>query len=143
VTPITRRGVKVASNLVIIATMNPRDRSALEIDEALIRRLRIIDCPPDPDQLREMLAARALREETVGQLAEMFEQLRAEHGQQLFASLMPFGHGVFAELQTEADLSSLWRQQIWHLLYRPLAPPHPFAARIEALYPFPKPEAEA
>src|SRR6185436_12302947 len=56
-TPLSERPVRVAPNLTILATMNPRDRSALEIDDALIRRLRIINCPPDTGQLREMLAS--------------------------------------------------------------------------------------
>lgn len=135
VTPVTREEVRVAENLVMLATMNPRDRSALEVDEALIRRFRIIDCPPDSDQLREMLQGRRLTPQTVNQLAGMFDELREAHGQERFNALMPFGHGIFADVQEDDDLTDLWDHQIKHLLYRPLAPEHRLAAEIRRLYP--------
>jgi 5-methylcytosine-specific restriction protein B len=53
--PISRRSITVADNLRVIATMNPRDRSALELDDAVVRRMRVIACPPSVAQVREVL----------------------------------------------------------------------------------------
>jgi hypothetical protein len=66
--------VRIAENLTIVATYNPTDRSALELDAALMRRLRIITCPPDTGQLREMLDA--LPSVVVDKLAALFEACR-------------------------------------------------------------------
>jgi 5-methylcytosine-specific restriction protein B len=62
----SRRPCTVAPNLTILATYNPTDRSALELDAALIRRLRIVDCLPSSDQLGEMLASSSLSAEAIG-----------------------------------------------------------------------------
>jgi 5-methylcytosine-specific restriction endonuclease McrBC GTP-binding regulatory subunit McrB len=136
-TPLTRRRIAVASNLVVIATMNPLDRSALEIDDALIRRLSIVDCPPSSDQLREMLGnvfnATKGNEKTLTDLAGLFDELQREHPA-TFAQAMPFGHGVFAKIGSEDDLYYLWEHRLRHLLRRPLAAPHPYADDIERLY---------
>ena len=50
-----RRDVFIAPNLVVLATYNPTDRSALDLDNALIRRMRILPFQPDMGQLKEML----------------------------------------------------------------------------------------
>jgi len=59
-TVYSRRPVKVAENLTILATYNPTDRTAIDLDNALIRRLRIIRFPPCVEQLSEMLEGRGL-----------------------------------------------------------------------------------
>jgi len=139
-TPISRRTVQVASNLTILATMNPRDRSALDVDDAMIRRLRIIDCPPDMGQLREMLAASLefgsddeAESEVIAPLIAMFEKCQAYPD---YESTMPFGHGMFAGVRNAADLNRLWNQRIKHLLRRPMVQPHKYCEDIEANYPW-------
>jgi 5-methylcytosine-specific restriction endonuclease McrBC GTP-binding regulatory subunit McrB len=135
--PVSGAQMRVADNLVILATMNPRDRSALEIDDALIRRLRIVDCPPDVDQLKEMLeqslppGSNAL----VAAVQGIFSACQATYPETYIID-MPFGHGIFARVTSEADLVDLWHQRIRHLLYRPLLLPHPFAQTIQAHYPW-------
>jgi 5-methylcytosine-specific restriction protein B len=135
-TPVRRRELRVAPNLVVLATMNPRDRSALELDEAIIRRLRIVECPPDVEQLREMFPDGMAEVEDV---VALFEGVRAQHPD-TFESLMPFGHGMFAGVRGPADLHDLWHQRIKHLLERPSAPHHPFAKAIKSRYPWHAPE---
>jgi MoxR-like ATPase len=142
-TPLTRRRVRIAKNLTILATMNPQDRSALEVDDALIRRLRIIDCPPSVAHLEEMLksslpsgGANESGKKIITDLKNLFEQLQKQYPD-TFAELMPFGHGVFAGIKSEDDLRSLWRQRLRFLLRRnPQVPPHPWAHQIEQLYPW-------
>ena len=141
-TPLTRRQVAVAPNLVLLATMNPRDRTALEVDDALIRRLRIIDCPPSTEQLREMLRG-SLTGGGVGDgeaalidgLARIFDECRRRHPL-TYDVQMPFGHGVFAGIRTEGDLRLLWAQRLRHVLVRPQVPAHPFYKDILDLYPW-------
>jgi 5-methylcytosine-specific restriction protein B len=126
----------VANNLTLIATFNPTDRSALELDTALIRRLRIIRCPPSTDQLREMLKGRKLPAKVVDKLSEIFEACQKRFGDQ-YEHLMPFGHGIFADVENEQpELNRLWVERIQHLLRRPLIEPHPFSEEIEGRYPW-------
>jgi len=131
-----RRPVHIAPNLVLLATYNPTDRSAIEFDTALLRRMRILWCPPDPDQLAEMLADTALPDKVIDKLKSIFTTCEEKHGAD-YQHLMPFGHGIFAQVQNEKpDLHELWEERIRHMLHRPLVQPHPFAATIAGAYPW-------
>jgi MoxR-like ATPase len=140
--PISQRPMRVAENLTILGTMNPRDRSALEIDDAWIRRVRLIPCPPDTDQLKEMLEASLEGHgagegevEIVDTLVNLFEECRKRHPDS-YEEMMPFGHGMFAGVTDSNELAQLWRYRIRWLLRRPLSLPHPFAEDVEELYPW-------
>lgn len=136
-TLFSRSRIRVADNLVILATFNPVDRSALSIDDALLRRLRIIDFAPDLDQLSEMLsgADKSLPTHVIDALKAIFRACRTNYPDE-YEALMPFGHGIFAEVAEEADLYDLWHQRIKRMLRRPLLDPHPFAEVIEEGYPW-------
>jgi 5-methylcytosine-specific restriction protein B len=134
-TLFSRRAVRIAKNLTIIATFNPVDRSAIDIDDALLRRLRIIDMPPDTDQLSEMLDRNKLPSHVTQALRRVFDDCRANF-QTDYETLMPFGHGVFADISKEEQLNPLWHQRIRRMLYRPLLGPHPFAEVIEKAFPW-------
>lgn len=137
-----RQPVKIAKNLVILATYNPTDRSAIELDAALLRRMRIVWCAPDVDQLREMLSNR-LDAKAMDRLCALFENCRKDHSQD-YEHMMPFGHGIFAQVKKEQpDLYDLWVERIRHLLYRPLVEPHQFAKTIEEAYPWRDPSFKA
>jgi hypothetical protein len=113
------------------------------VDDALIRRLRIVDCPPSVTHLVEMLKASLPNsgddeqgKRIIGGLKELFETLQSQYPD-TFAEVMPFGHGVFAGITSENDLRSLWRQRLRFLLRRnPQVPPHAWAREIEDLYPW-------
>lgn len=138
-TTYSRRPVKVAENLVILTTYNPTDRSALEIDNALLRRLRVLHFPPDVGQLREMLSGRKVPANAVDALVKLFDETSRKHPKD-YEHLMPFGHGIFAEVEDEVpDLHALWQQRLRHFLHRPLVQAHPFADTIENLYPWTSP----
>ena len=126
VTLYSRKPVRVATNLVLLATYNPSDRTALDLDAALIRRLRIIQFPPSVEQLAEMLANGPLSPEAIKRLQGVFLTCKARFPRE-YEHIMPFGHGVFSNLRSEVpDLHRLWVERIRHLLRRPLAEPHPF-----------------
>lgn len=132
--------VTVAPRLTILATFNPVDRSALSIDAALLRRLRIIDFLPDSGQLADMLAAKKspLPQIVVDRLIAIFAICKQKHPKE-YDTMVPFGHGIFSEIESEADLYPLWEQRLRRILYRPLQDPHPFASTIEAAYPWTNP----
>jgi hypothetical protein len=137
------RPVRVAKNLKIIVTYNPADRSALELDQALLRRLRIISFVPDPAQLEEMLEGRPIPKSAVAGLQNMFEACKKEFAED-YDDGMPFGHGVFAQVNEEQpDLSDLWSERIVRLLRRPLLQPHQFTEVISANYPWRDPSYTA
>jgi 5-methylcytosine-specific restriction protein B len=135
-----RRPVRIAQNLLILATYNPTDRSALEVDNALLRRLRIIQFPPDTGQLKDMLKPTDLSEAAVNKLSELFETVKAKHKDE-YEDQMPFGHGIFAEvLHEQPDLNRLWEERIRYMLRRPLVEPHLFYDTILQAYPWTKPD---
>ena len=127
--------MRIAEKLTIIATFNPLDRSAIDIDDALLRRLRIIDMPPDTDQLSEMLTANGIPAYVILQLRKIFDDCKQKFPTE-YETLMPFGHGIFAEAKSETDLYPLWKQRLSRMLYRPLLDPHVFAEVIAAAYPW-------
>ena len=131
----SRRPVYVAKNLTILTTYNPTDRTAIGLDNALIRRLRIVRFLPSCEQLREMLGGK-VSPEVVKKLEEVFTECQKLFGPD-YEHLMPFGHGIFADIQSESpDLHLLWKERIEHLLRRPLVESHPFTDAIEKLYPW-------
>lgn len=134
-TLFSRRAVRIAKNLTIIATFNPIDRSAIDIDDALLRRLRIIDMPPDTDQLTEMLGQNGLPTHVTSALRRVFDDCRSNFPSE-YEIVMPFGHGLFADVIKEEDLCPLWHQRIRRMLYRPLLGPHAFAETIEKAFPW-------
>lgn len=143
VTVYSRKPVQVAKNLTILATFNPTDRSAIDLDTALIRRLRIIRCPPSTGQLAEMLSRTELGEKVVATLQGLFTTC-AEKFPEQYEHLMPFGHGIFADVRSEQpDLHRLWVERIQHLLRRPLIEPHAFVDVIEECYPWRDPKYRA
>lgn len=135
----SRRPIFIAKNLTILATYNPTDRTAIELDSALIRRLRIVRFMPSGDQLGEMLGGK-LPPHVIDRLKSIFHSC-AEKFENDYEYLMPFGHGVFADVTAESpDLHLLWKERIEHLLRRPLVEPHPFTDAIEQLFPWRNPQ---
>jgi 5-methylcytosine-specific restriction endonuclease McrBC GTP-binding regulatory subunit McrB len=135
-TLFSRTPIRVAERLIILATYNPVDRSALNIDDALLRRMRVIDFLPDPDQLEEMLAGRGIPNHVVAKLNAIFRACKTKHPDE-YAASVPFGHGIFAEVRNEGDLHPLWKQRVERILFRP-GSPHPFAETIKEAYPWHK-----
>ncbi|WP_295540836.1 AAA family ATPase [uncultured Pseudacidovorax sp.] len=134
----SRRPIYIAKNLTILATYNPTDRTAIELDSALIRRLRVVRFMPSGDQLGEMLGDKLLPH-VIDKLGAIFKSCAERFGRD-YEYLMPFGHGVFADVQAEGpDLHLLWKERIEHLLRRPLVEPHPFTDAIEELFPWRNP----
>jgi 5-methylcytosine-specific restriction protein B len=104
--PLSQNEMRIAPNLVVIATMNPRDRSALTLDDAILRRLHQITLDPDPAILRELVTER-LDPETVEKLIAWYIQ---------YAAKLPFGHGEFVNATGPNDLRDIWRGTLVYFL---------------------------
>lgn len=138
--PISKRQMQLASNLAILATMNPQDRSALELDDALLRRLRIFQFAPSIEELTKILTfsleGTAVEESgrITNGLTHLFQTCKERYPDS-FEDSMPFGHAVFSHIKSENDLRRLWHEQLKFLLQRNQnVPAHPFADLIRELY---------
>jgi 5-methylcytosine-specific restriction protein B len=101
--------IRIASNLVIIGTMNPADRSVLNMDDAMIRRLRQIPVPPNPHALSAILDSNGMDATLRDEVVRWFEGLPAD---------APFGHGLFVGVASERDLHDLWHEELQYFLRR-------------------------
>ena len=126
---------RIAPNLAVLATYNPTDRSAVNLDAAIIRRLRVLSFPPSVDLLREILTGNGVDIAVIDKLVEMFEACR-ERATDRFEQVMPFGHALFSWVTTERDLYDLWHEELRHLLLRPRAPQHELYDTIRDHYPW-------
>lgn len=130
------RNIWIAPNIAILATYNPADRSAVNIDAALVRRMRILDFPPSVELLEEILAENGLDAAVIARLRAMFEACREMAGAERFDETMPFGHAVFAKVAVEEDLHTLWHEQLKRILVRPHTPRNEFYDTIIEHYPW-------
>lgn len=88
----------IPSNLIIIATMNPRDRSATQLDAAVRRRLHYIDVPPSINALKSMLKEK-ISATSLTALIDWYSQ---------WYTRLPFGHGIFAQVTDDDSITSAW-----------------------------------
>jgi hypothetical protein len=98
--------MSVSPNLVVMATMNPRDKSALVLDHAILRRLHIVECLPSVESLEAMLN-QSLPTEIMAKLGSWFQKYKA---------VLPFGHGIFQGVNSEEDLKTVWTGTVKYFL---------------------------
>jgi 5-methylcytosine-specific restriction protein B len=127
---------RIASNIAVLTTYNPTDRSAVSVDAALLRRMRVLDFPPNMHLLTEILTENGVDSQVTDELVAMFEFCNEQTGADRFNEIMPFGHAVFAGVESESDLHDLWHQELKRILIRPNAPPHELYDTIAANYPW-------
>jgi len=119
---ISQDDIRVAPNLVLMATLNPRDKSALVLDHAIVRRIHQIRVEGSAAKLRAMLAPH-LDSVALDRLVQWYEKFR---------QVLPFGHGVFAGLESESDLRQVWFGTVMYYLSdltRQVLPAYEEAAR--------------
>lgn len=107
----------VPENLFIIATMNPWDRGADELDMALERRFAFIEMKPNREALREILTVNRLEQPLINSTIEFFDFLqgfRVEHGR--------LGHGYFVHAKDRESLLRVWEFQLAYVLERACGP---------------------
>jgi 5-methylcytosine-specific restriction protein B len=101
----------VPENLFIIATMNPWDRGADELDMALERRFAFIDMKPDRGALREILTANGLDAPLIDATVQFFDFL-----QDFSVERCRLGHGYFVHAKDRESLLRLWGLQLGYVL---------------------------
>jgi hypothetical protein len=102
---VSQDQTSIAANLVVITTMNPRDKSALQLDSAVKRRMHVIDVGPSVDALEDLLAPLDQTDR-----ASIIDWFTAHTG------FLPFGHGLFAGVEDLESVSQVWRGTIIPLL---------------------------
>lgn len=115
----------LAPNLVILATLNLADRSVINIDDATIRRLRVVNVPPSSAALRSILESAGMQDDLARQVCVWFDTLPDD---------VPFGHGLFVGARDERDLHELWHESLQLYLRRGGVATYPEPELIEAGY---------
>jgi 5-methylcytosine-specific restriction protein B len=123
--PVLGEQVSIARNLIVIATMNPADRSVVNMDDALVRRLRQVEVRRSTRALRGILASAGAEPELIESVAAWFDALPED---------APFGHGLFEGVRNAEDLHNLWWESLQFFLRRGGLVVYPDAEVIERGY---------
>jgi 5-methylcytosine-specific restriction enzyme B len=98
------RETSVPPNLIFLATMNSRDKSVQEIDDAFDRRFGKIEFAPNVTILMEFLGENGVEAALARRIAAFFAWVNEKH--------YPLGHTFFLSVKDGAGLSRLWESQL-------------------------------
>jgi hypothetical protein len=90
-------------NIVFIATMNSRDKSVLEIDDAFDRRMAKLDFQPSEAMLAEFLKENQVPDDFARRIVGFFNWIRPKY---------PIGHTFFRSVTDADSLKRLWKTQL-------------------------------
>lgn len=107
--------IKVPSNFVVLATMNPFDRGVDEVDAAFERRFAKISMDPDKELLDEILTNNGMDEDLKRRIMVWFDRING-HAQSNPAAAV--GHAYFWDASDEATLADIWEYQLQYLVQR-------------------------
>ena len=116
--PYSKRAFRLPDNLLVLATMNAADRSAVALDHALRRRFSFVELPPDPALLAGWLEAHppADPDDTLGpRVVRLFEELNRRLARDLGPDKQ-VGHSFFMV----PDLTAGKLEVVWEHHVRPL-----------------------
>lgn len=118
--PYSKREFRLPDNLFLLATMNPLDRSAMVLDQALRRRFSFVEMPADAAILAAWLEAHppgAAGDETFGlQVVRLFEELNFRLARDLGPDKQ-IGHSFFMIPGLDAEqLAAVWEHHVGPLL---------------------------
>jgi 5-methylcytosine-specific restriction protein B len=123
--------IKVPSNFVIIATMNPFDRGVDEVDAAFERRFAKISMDPDRDLLDELLTDNGMDETLKARVLGWFNRINGHANKNVAASV---GHAYFATASDEASLIDIWEYQLKYLVQRAFRRDEPTRDALETAW---------
>lgn len=109
------REIKVPSNFVILATMNPFDRGVDEVDAAFERRFAKVSMEPDREQLLSILSDSGLEEALQHRVASWFGKINGLSKTNPAAAV---GHAYFAGITDASSLIDLWDYQLQYVVER-------------------------
>lgn len=103
--PYSEKEISIPQNVVIFATMNPYDKSVVDLDSAMERRFDVVELLPDEEILRSLLEISGVSGETLGKVFEFFNAANSlsPHG---------FGHTYFKDVKEENDFILLWNHKL-------------------------------
>jgi 5-methylcytosine-specific restriction protein B len=107
--------IRVPSNFVILATMNPFDRGVDEVDAAFERRFAKVSMDPDKHLLDEMLTRNGMDEALKTRVIGWFNRING-HSQKNAAAAV--GHAYFSAATDSSSLTDLWDYQLKYLVQR-------------------------
>lgn len=107
--------IKVPSNFVILATMNPFDRGVDEVDAAFERRFAKVSMDPDRELLDEILSDNGMDEALKKRVIGWFSRINGLAKKNSAASV---GHAYFSTASDEASLNDIWDYQLKYLVQR-------------------------
>ena len=101
------REISIPPNLIILATMNPFDRSVDDVDTAFERRFAKIAMDPDRDKLKEFLSDNGMDPTLSARVLMFFDRLLKNKNVQSHV-----GHAYFRSVRNEDGLRRLWNNQL-------------------------------
>lgn len=107
--------VKVPSNLVILATMNPFDRGVDEVDAAFERRFAKISMDPDKVLLDEILTDNGMDDVLKQRVIGWFGRINGHANRNTAAAV---GHAYFSTASDSATLNDIWEYQLKYVVQR-------------------------
>lgn len=95
----------IPKNLVLLATMNPHDRSITQLDMALLRRFDHIDISPSRERAAQLMQDAGMPSREADIVSDWFVELQ---------KLLPFGlgHAYFLNVADLGRLGLVWRYRI-------------------------------
>lgn len=107
--PDRGRPATIPSNLYLIATMNPEDRSVDEMDAAMDRRWARVSLTPDVRKVSDFLRENGFEREARGRIVDFFRSLQ-QHA--------AIGHAYFRHTSSLDALRRLWVNQVRHIVLK-------------------------
>ncbi len=103
--PYSEKEISIPQNVIIFATMNPYDKSVVDLDSAMERRFEVIELLPSVNILRTLLTKSGIQGELLGKVIAFFNTANrlSPHG---------FGHTYFKGVSEEIDFLLLWNHKL-------------------------------
>ena len=103
--PYSGKPTKIPENIVIIGTMNPFDKSVMDLDDAMERRFERVSMEPSIDILKKLVHDAGMHNDLMGKVVGFFNfaNQKSPHG---------FGHTYFLGIKDETDLVRLWNHKL-------------------------------
>jgi MoxR-like ATPase len=104
-TKLSGNEISIPKNLVVLATMNPHDRSITQLDMALLRRFDHIDISPSRERASQFMLDAGMSAPESNLVSVWFSEIQ---------KILPFGigHAYFLNVGDVGRLGLVWRYRI-------------------------------
>lgn len=103
--PYSGQTRSIPENIIVLGTMNPYDKSVVDLDSAMERRFEIISLEPSVELLKKLVLDAGMENELMGKVITFFVEAnkKCPHG---------LGHTFFLNVSGEEDLLRLWNYKL-------------------------------